>query len=139
MIGEGLERDLMPIERSSLASSVCVETAGAVSAGEDCQRVGAVCWRPNPMHEEAQCQPCLITRLRSSRGPGSVLPGATEHGRCRGSDRVVRTRGRLAFPVGTVTVGADQMRRVYSDLFAAWPQFGGQIRPPVRHGDLATT
>lgn len=45
----------------------------------------------------------------------------------------------LAFPVGTVTVGADQIRRVYSDLFAAPPRFDRQIRPPVRHGDLAIT
>lgn len=45
----------------------------------------------------------------------------------------------LAFPVGHVTVGSEQIRGVYSDLFAGSPSFAGQIRPPVRHGDLAIT
>jgi ketosteroid isomerase-like protein len=45
----------------------------------------------------------------------------------------------LAFPPGRVTVGTDELRKVYTELFADPPAFAGEIRPAVRNGDLAIT
>lgn len=46
----------------------------------------------------------------------------------------------LAFPAGQVTVGADAIRRVYTELLATRPTFAlGDIRPALHNGDLALT
>ncbi len=45
----------------------------------------------------------------------------------------------LASPPGALTVGSAAIRQVYEDLLAGRPQFSGDVRPAVRHGDLALT
>jgi ketosteroid isomerase-like protein len=46
----------------------------------------------------------------------------------------------LAFPSGRLSIGHDQIRRVYAELLADKPSFGpaGQ-QPVIRNGDLALT
>jgi len=45
----------------------------------------------------------------------------------------------LAFPRGKVTVGRDEIRRVYVELLATKPKFQGDMQPALRNGDFALT
>jgi ketosteroid isomerase-like protein len=45
----------------------------------------------------------------------------------------------LAFPPGRLTVGRQAIREVYADLLASRPRLTGEIRPAIRHGDIAIT
>ena len=45
----------------------------------------------------------------------------------------------LAFPSGQLAVGAEAIRKVYTDLLARRPRFAGEIRPAIRKGDIAIT
>ena len=45
----------------------------------------------------------------------------------------------LAFPPGQLVTGAAAIREVYAGLLAGRPRFTGEIRPAIRHGDLAVT
>ncbi|MBO0845203.1 MAG: nuclear transport factor 2 family protein [Nocardioides sp.] len=45
----------------------------------------------------------------------------------------------LGFPPGQRTVGVGEIRRVYVELLATRVVFEGDIRPPVRNGDIAMT
>jgi len=45
----------------------------------------------------------------------------------------------LAFPPGRLAVGKQAIREVYAELLAGRPKFTGQIRPAIRHGDIAMT
>ncbi|MFI1912090.1 YybH family protein [Nocardia sp. NPDC020380] len=46
----------------------------------------------------------------------------------------------LAFPPGTITVGHDRIRAVYTELLASRPTFTPGIQQPtLRNGDLAVT
>jgi ketosteroid isomerase-like protein len=45
----------------------------------------------------------------------------------------------LAAAAGGPAVGSAQIRAVYTELLAGRPQFTGEIRPALVHGDLALT
>jgi len=45
----------------------------------------------------------------------------------------------LASPAGETTTGHTAIRKVYEDLLASGPQFSGDGRAALRHGDLALT
>ena len=45
----------------------------------------------------------------------------------------------LASPPGGLSIGTAAIRRVYEALLAGRPQFSGDVRPALRHGDLALT
>lgn len=45
----------------------------------------------------------------------------------------------LAFPPGRLTSGRQAIREVYTEFLAGRPALGGDIRPAIRHGDLAIT
>jgi ketosteroid isomerase-like protein len=45
----------------------------------------------------------------------------------------------LASPAGGLAIGAAAIRQVYEGLLADKPQFRGDVRPALRHGDLALT
>ncbi len=45
----------------------------------------------------------------------------------------------LAFPPGRLSIGTEEIRAVYTELFADRPSFDGDIRPAVRGGELAVT
>jgi ketosteroid isomerase-like protein len=45
----------------------------------------------------------------------------------------------LASPPGRLAVGIAAIRQVYEALLAGRPHFSGDVRPALRHGDLALT
>ena len=45
----------------------------------------------------------------------------------------------LAVPPGGLSAGGAAIRRAYEQLLAGRPQFSGDVRPAIRHGDLALT
>lgn len=45
----------------------------------------------------------------------------------------------LASPAGRVSTGVAARRNVYEELLADKPQFSGDVRPALHHGDLALT
>jgi ketosteroid isomerase-like protein len=45
----------------------------------------------------------------------------------------------LAFPPGHLAAGRSAIREVYADLLAGRPRLTGEIRPAIRHGDIAIT
>ena len=45
----------------------------------------------------------------------------------------------LVFSPGQLAIGAAAIREVYAGLLAGRPRFTGEIRPAIRHGDLAVT
>ena len=45
----------------------------------------------------------------------------------------------LAFPSGKITVGGEEIRRVYAELLATKPKFQGEVQPALRNGDFALT
>jgi ketosteroid isomerase-like protein len=45
----------------------------------------------------------------------------------------------LASPPGGLAAGRAAIRQVYEALLAARPRFSGDVRPALRHGDLALT
>jgi ketosteroid isomerase-like protein len=45
----------------------------------------------------------------------------------------------LASPPGGLAIGVAAIRQVYEALLAGRPRFSGDVRPALRHGDLALT
>ncbi len=45
----------------------------------------------------------------------------------------------IASPPGVLSTGTAAIRRVYEALLADPPPFRGDVRPAIRHGDLALT
>jgi hypothetical protein len=45
----------------------------------------------------------------------------------------------LASPAGNLAIGVAAIREVYQELLAGGPQFNGDVRPALHHGDLALT
>ncbi|MDA4130343.1 MAG: nuclear transport factor 2 family protein [Thaumarchaeota archaeon] len=45
----------------------------------------------------------------------------------------------LSYPPDQLTVGHENIRRVYAPLLAAKIKFQGEVRPAIRNGDLALT
>jgi ketosteroid isomerase-like protein len=45
----------------------------------------------------------------------------------------------LASPAGGVVVGTEAIRHAYQQLLAGRPRFVGEVRPALRHGDVALT
>jgi ketosteroid isomerase-like protein len=85
---------------------------------------------PDPSGQETAARPEDLGRLFLQRASAGDVDGVVA---------LYEPAAVLASPAGGPAVGTTQIRRFYAQLLAGRPQFTGDVRPALVHGDLALT
>jgi ketosteroid isomerase-like protein len=83
-----------------------------------------------------------MTDLEKAREPedlGRLFMKRGNSGDLEGIVSLYEPNAILAFPTGQITIGQDNIRRVYGELLAKKPKFEGEVRPALRNGEFALT